>query len=149
MLLSYTIDRLSALYLICFGLGLVMSIGSLLLGGHSHDFSGSSEGGPHAHIPDHILHVHHSGSSQAEPHVPLFNMNTFLAFLLGFGAAGFSAQQLFIEIPLYQSIGIAVFIGIISASLIYFFLSKILIRGQSAYLKESDFDLCGVEGIVS
>lgn len=151
MLLSYTIDLLSAIYLICFGLGLVMSIGSLMLGGHSHDLSGSSAGGAHAHVHalHDIQHFDHTGSSQLENRVPFISMNTVLAFLLGFGAAGYSVQHLLINPTLILSLGIAIIVGLAFASLIYFFLNKILIRGQSAYLKECDFDLRGVEGVVS
>lgn len=148
MLLSYTVDLLSAIYLICFGIGLVISVASLLVGGQSHDYSGSSEVGPHGHII-HDIHHFHNGASQPEAHVPFLSMNTALAFLLGFGAGGYTIQQLFLKPALIFSLGIAVLVGLAFASLIYIFLSKILIPGQSAYLKESDFDLRGIEGIVS
>lgn len=147
MFFSYTVDFLSAIYLICFGIALVISVGSLLLGGHSHDYSGSSEVGSHGHVI-HDIH-HNTGTSQPETRVPFLSMNTVLAFLLGFGAGGYTVQQLFINPALIFSLGIAVFVGLAFASLIYFLLSKILIPGQSAYLKESDFDLRGIEGIVS
>lgn len=151
MLLSYTIDLLSAIYLICFGLGLVVSIGSLLLGGHSHDLSGSSTGGTHAHVHTlhDIQHLDHTGNSQLDNRVPFLSMNSALAFLLGFGAAGYTAQHLLLNPALFLSLGIAVLIGLAFASLIYYFLNNILIRGQSPYLKEADFDLRGIEGVVS
>lgn len=148
-MLSYTVDCLSAIYLICFGIGLVFSIGSLLIGGHSHDFSGSSSGGAHIHALHDIQHFDHTGSSQLDNRVPFLSMNTALAFLLGFGAAGYSVQHLLINPALILSLGIALLVGFAFASLIYFFLNKVLIRGQSAYLKECDFDLRGVEGVVS
>ena len=147
MLLSYTVDLLSAIYLICFGIGLVISVGSLLVGGQSH--SGSSEIGSHGHAIHDIQQVHNTGASQPETRDPFLSMNTVLAFLLGFGAGRYTIQQLFINPALIFSLGIALLVGLAFASLIYFFLSKVLISGQSAYLKESDFDLRGIEGIVS
>lgn len=152
MLLSYTVDILSAIYLICFGLGLVMSIGSLLLGGLGHDVSGSPDAGIHGaeiHIPHDLHNFHASEGLHTETRIPLLSMNTILAFLLGFGAAGFSSQQLLKASLHYLSLVIALPVGFVFASIIYLVLSKILMRGQSAYLNDIDFDLRGIEGSVS
>ena len=150
MFLSYTVDTLSAIYLICLGLGLVMSIGSLILGGHTHDASGNAD----VHLqgtdnPQGLQDSHGFDNSQTEAHVPFLSMNTILAFSLGFGAGGFASQQLFFSSLGFMSLTVAIPVGLIFSSSVYLVLSKILIRGQSAYMKESDFDLRGIEGTVS
>lgn len=149
MFLNMTVDAISAGYLICFGIGLLTVLGSFMLGFEAHGdggHSGSSHGSGHDGFGhDDGSHAHQSESQS----IPIFNLNTLLAFLLGFGAAGFIAQQSMTKPALWMTLPIAFFGGLVFSYLIYFVLVKILIRGQSAYLKASDFDLVGVEGVIS
>lgn len=162
MFLGSTVDMLSALFLICFGIGLVTSLGALLMGAHGHgDLShGALAHGDFSHAGGHGGHLPHGGDvshgvshgdlqAHGGEHLSYLNLNTILGFLLGFGAAGFVAKQLLPEILLIVIIGIAVFGGLAFAAVIYLLLTKVLLRGQSPYLKASDFNLVGMEGIIS
>lgn len=198
---SFTVDALSAFFLICFGIGLLTSLGALLLGarghgdagGHAGDFSPGAHGGGLSHAGFHSGDLAHpglsgtggvSGSTSAGgmPHsaaapaggvsshsagpvgqgthgspvqaegaqqVSVFNLNTFLGFLLGFGAAGFAVKQALAGIPLLLNLLVAALGGLVFAYIIYWVLAKILIKGQSEYLRVSDFNLIGMEGIIS
>ncbi|MHB1652645.1 MAG: NfeD family protein [Desulfitobacteriaceae bacterium] len=182
MLQGYTVDLLSAIFLICFGIGLLTSLGALLLGGHGDPGSGhggevshgalhggdpgqgavhSGGGGSGSGVPigtdgfapgsgSHAGSFHvDSSHAQGSQQVPILNLNTFLGFLLGFGAAGFVVKQVVDEISPLLNLLLASLGGLAFGYVIYLVLAKILVRGQSAYLRASDFSLIGMEGTVS
>ena len=106
-------------YLICFGVGLLLSVlsfaggfGHLHLGGHLHI--------GHLHIgPAHSAHAQANGVSP-------FNMFTAMAFLCWFGGAGYLLTHYrFFVVPVIFAL--AVGIGLAGAALIFAFLTKVLL----------------------
>src|SRR6476619_4375776 len=90
-------DNMSAFFLVCFFVGLLFTVASFVLG-LGHDASGANAG----HI-DHVPELAHPGQSSAGSSShdgaltpaaehggpPLFNVSTVMAFLTGFGGAGY------------------------------------------------------------
>jgi len=168
MQLGLTVDVTSAFFLICFLIGLLTSLGALLLGGHGQGDPGHGGTGDagHAHFGhagatgdhafanslDHGVDSGHGAPGQAPQSGRLalghfLNLNTILAFLLGFGAAGFIARQ-WVQalLPVFLA---AIAGGLVFGYLVHFILVKILLRKQSPYLQPADFDPRGVQATVN
>lgn len=150
---NYSFDILSTIFLICFGIGLLTIIGSLILGGGDGDLGGDSgidlgadSGGAMDGAPD------PSGQASASVHgsgLPIWNLNVILAFLIGFGAVGFIVKLAWGGIGPVFTLLLAIGGGIVLAWLVYSLLAKVLIKGQSMYLRAEDFDPVGAEGQIS
>ncbi len=122
-------------YLICFGVGLVLSILSFA-GGFSHLHLGHFHFGHHAHTG-------HAHSNAFSP----INMFTAMAFLCWFGGAGYLLTHYKLAIvPVIFAL--AVGIGLAGATLIFGFLTKVLLPRERTMLPE-DTEMCGVVAIVS
>lgn len=128
-ILNYTLDGVSAFFLICLGIGLFSSLGSLLLG--AHHFGGHADFG--------------HGNSE---NISVFNLNTIFASLIGFGAFGLVAKQATTFAIIFVLLA-AIIGGIVFGYTVYFVLAKILIKGQTDYLRSEDFNLVGIEGTVT
>ena len=122
-------------YLICFGVGLLLSVLSFA-GGFGHLHLGHLHAGHHAHAG----HAH--GNS-----VSPFNMFTAMAFLCWFGGAGYLLTHYkFAVVPVIFAL--AVGIGLAGAALIFGFLTKVLLPRERTMLPE-DTEMCGVLATVS
>lgn len=113
-------------YLICFAVGFIFSVLSYLLGTH------------HWHLPHgihiHTAHLHGGGhaaqqvsgnAAQGQAHFSPLNPAILSAFLAWFGAAGYLLVR-HSHVWYGIGLGIAVFSGLIGASIIYLFLSRVL-----------------------
>ncbi|MCX6620267.1 MAG: NfeD family protein [Acidobacteria bacterium] len=128
-------------YLICFVVGFMLSVLSLL-------------GGVHIHLPH--FHVHfggfghhgipHAGHGPAGP-VAYFNFGTVAAFLLWFGATGYLLQR-YSSIWTLLAFGVALLAGVVGAALVFLFRAKFLIR-PGEELDPADYQMQGVLGTVS
>lgn len=122
-------------YLICFGVGLVLSVLSFA-GGFGHLHLGHFRFGHHAHAP----HAQGNGISP-------FNMFTAMAFLCWFGGAGYLLTHYkFAIVPVIFAL--AVGIGLAGAAIIFGFLTKVLMPRERTLLPE-DTEMCGVVATVS
>jgi hypothetical protein len=122
-------------YLICFGVGLVLSVLSFA-GGLGHLHLG------HLHVGHHA----HAGHANADGISPL-NMFTAMAFLCWFGGGGYLLTHYKLAIvPVIFAL--AVGIGLAGAGLIFAFLTKILLPRERTMLPE-DTEMCGVVATVS
>jgi membrane protein implicated in regulation of membrane protease activity len=136
------------LYLICFVVGFLLSVLSFVFGNlhlhlpHIHLHFGHG----HVHVP-HAPHVPHGnagahGAGTAE--LPVINFGTITAFLAWFGGIGYLLTQ-------YSSwwatiaLLVAIFGGMIGASIVFFLVSKLLMKHDKA-LDQSDFEMVGVLG---
>ncbi len=129
-------------YLICFLLGLALSILSVLTGSaHLHL--------PHIHVPHvHVPHVHlngphlHAQAPEAEG-LPWVNFGTLTAFLAWFGGTGYLLERYY-AVWFLMALGIAVLSGLGGAAIVFWFLAK-LSAGEEE-LDPADYDMIGVLG---
>jgi membrane protein implicated in regulation of membrane protease activity len=127
-------------YLICFLLGLALSLLSVLTGSaHLHL--------PHVHVPH--VHVHapqvHASSAQAEG-VPWLNFGTMTAFLAWFGGTGYLLER-FYAVWFLVALAVAVLSGLGGAAIVFWFLAKL--AGDEQALDPADYDMIGVLGKLS
>jgi len=128
----------SDFYLICFLLGFLMSVISLLAG--AVDF----------HLPD--VHVHvdlsHVHADAGGAHGPSpFNLTTVAAFLAWFGGTGYLLMRYY-GVWHVVALGIAGLSGLGGAAVVFWFLAKVLISREEN-LNPADYDMIGVLGKVS
>jgi membrane protein implicated in regulation of membrane protease activity len=127
-------------YLLCFFLGFVLSLLSLLGSLHVHlphfDFH---IGGDHGHAP----HTHGGHMDEASR----INFGTVSAFLAWFGGTGYVLAR-FSSFWFLLALGLACASGLVGAAIVFFFLAKVLIR-KDEELNPADYDMIGVLGTVT
>ena len=134
-------------YLICFLLGLALSLLSVLTGSaHLHL--------PHVHVPGlhiphvpgaHVPHVHAPETAEAEG-VPWLNFGTMTAFLAWFGGTGYLLER-FYAVWFVVALAIAMLSGLGGAAIVFWFLSKL--ASDDAALDPADYEMVGVLGKLS
>jgi len=161
----------SDFYLICFAVGFCFSFFSFVFGGwrfghlhvphlHHHPFGhihlhvGHA---PVAHGPiaagDATAHAGAAAQSGGEAHaargasVSPFNPPSIAAFLAWFGGTGYLLTR-FSALWVGMALVLAVVAGLIGGSIIFLFLTKILMSDQE-YLDPADFEMVGVLGKLS
>ena len=129
----------SDFYLICFALGFVLSLLSLLGSAHLHL--------PHIHFHIGAGHAHapHTGGGVGE--VSPINFGTIAAFLAWFGGAGYLLTR-FYSFWFLIAFGLACLSGLAGAAIVFFFLAKVLIQ-KDEELNPADYDMVGVLGTVT
>jgi membrane protein implicated in regulation of membrane protease activity len=141
-------DGLAAFYLVCFGLGLVMVLLSVLTGiGHTSLHVGHF----HVHLPGHGHaaarvgggHVTSSGAEFVSP----FNAMSLLVFLTWFGGAGYLLHGPLGGWGRISLLGAAL-AGLLAAAAVFQFLARVL-APQSKPLDPADYVLEGQVGTVS
>jgi len=130
-------------YLICFLLGLALSLLSVLTGSaHLH-----LPPLPHVHV--HVPHVHvpHAdvGGAEAEG-VPWLNFGTLTAFLAWFGGTGYLLER-FYAVWFLVALAIAILSGLGGAAIVFWFLAKL--ASDDVALDPADYDMIGVLGKLS
>src|ERR1700753_3582603 len=124
----------NAIYLTCFGVGLLLSVVSFFGGMHLH-FG-------HVHLNHHGLKPHSKGTG-----VSPLNGFTLVAFLCWFGGAGYLLHR-----GNVFSLGLvllfAVLSGIAGAALVFWFLAFVLMPGERT-LESSDTEMTGVIGTLN
>jgi membrane protein implicated in regulation of membrane protease activity len=144
-------------YMFCFLVGLFWSIASLLLGHLHFPFHSPAPHGhdilpAHAHV--HSGHGHPHGGANADSASPSrgntvspLNFGTFAIFLAWFGGVGFLLTA-YSSLWFIWGLGLAVASGIAGASILFWFLTKILLA-QEKELDPADYEMVGVLGHVS
>lgn len=149
-------------YLVCFLVGFLLSLMSLLLGslhtsfhlshagGHGlHLHFGDAGGHLAAHLPGHGAHVgghaggvpQHAGDAALSP----INFGTIAAFLAWFGGSGYLLTR-YSTFWLLTGFGLAVLFGFVGASVVFAFLLKLASREEN--LDPLDYEMVGVLGHV-
>src|ERR1700691_694054 len=123
-------------YLICFLLGLALSLLSVLTGSaHLHL--------PHVHLPHvHVPHVH---AGEAEG-VPWLNFGTMTAFLAWFGGTGYLLER-FYAVWFLVALAIALLSGLGGAAIVFWCLAKLASDDEG--LDPADYEMIGVLGKLS
>jgi membrane protein implicated in regulation of membrane protease activity len=126
-------------YLICFVVGLLFSLVSVLAGGSRW----------HLHLPHFHTHVHAGagGAAHTGAHVSPLSFVTLTAFLAWFGGAGYLLTR-YSGLWFFMAMGLAVVCGLAGAAIIFFFLTRVLISHQEV-MDAADYDMVGVLGSVS
>jgi hypothetical protein len=125
-------------YLICFGVGLVMTVVSFAGGGVHHSLHFG-----HWHFGLHHAHHGHAGSHG----VSFLNGFTVTAFLCWFGGAGYLLER-YGRLVAPVILGLALLTGLAGASLIFLFLARVLAPHDRALTPE-DTEMTGVIARVS
>jgi membrane protein implicated in regulation of membrane protease activity len=129
-------------YLICFLLGLALSLLSVLTGSaHLHL--------PHIHVPHvHVLHMHvpHVDAGGEAEGIPWLNFGTMTAFLAWFGGTGYLLER-FYAVWFLVALAIALLSGLGGAAIVFWFLAKLASDDQG--LDPADYDMIGVLGKLS
>jgi membrane protein implicated in regulation of membrane protease activity len=125
-------------YLICFLLGLALSLLSVLTGSsHLHL--------PHVHVPHVHVHVPHATGAPAEG-VPWLNFGTMTAFLAWFGGTGYLLERYY-AVWFLVALAIALLSGLGGAAVVFWFLAKL--ASDDKALDPADYDMIGVLGKLS
>ncbi|MHB8652355.1 MAG: hypothetical protein ACYDA9_00595 [Terriglobia bacterium] len=131
-------------YLICFVVGFVFSVVSLVASsGKIHlPHGGLHHGGTgHAHGMARGLARMHSSQ------VSFFNFFTLMAFLAWFGGTGYLLTQ-YSDLWFLLALGVASLSGLGGASIVFLFLAKVLLAHETI-LDPADFEMTGVLGKVN
>ncbi len=128
----------SEFYLLCFFVGFLFSLVSMVSGHvHLHFHHG---GGGHAHKGG---HRHSNGGGEVSP----FNFGTGAAFLAWFGGAGYLATAYY-RTWVGTALIIALLSGLAGASIVFWFLAKVLM-GREEHLDPANYEMVGVLGTTS
>ena len=123
----------SDFYLVCFMIGFGLSALALVAGStHLHL--------PHLHV-HHGIHMPHGGNGS---NLPWLNFGTIAAFLAWFGGTGYLLEH-YSHVWIVAVLGIAVLSGLAAASVVFWFLAKVLMAREAA-LDPADYDMVGVLG---
>lgn len=138
-------------YLICFLVGLALSVLSLLAGiGKIHLFSRWHIPGTSAHHVPSGVHSHTGAGRlpvRGAQHVSFFNFSSIMAFLAWFGGTGYLLTR-YSGLSVVLAFGVAMASGLVAAAIVSVFLIKVLLAHDST-LDPADFDLVGVLGTVN
>jgi membrane protein implicated in regulation of membrane protease activity len=144
-------------YLICFGVGFLLSAVSFFAGGLHWHLPHFPDGGAHVgggdvgagHAP-----VAHGGAGDGTPAhtghdapVSPFNFITLTAFLAWFGGTGFLITR-FSSIWFALGLLIAMGAGLFGAAIIFLFLTRVLISHEEN-MDSADYEMVGVLGRIS
>jgi membrane protein implicated in regulation of membrane protease activity len=132
-------------YLICFLLGLALSLLSVLTGSahlHLPHLHVHLPGAPHVHVP----HMHIGARGTQAEGVPWLNFGTLTVFLAWFGGTGYLLER-FYAVWFLVALAIAVLSGLGGAAIVFWFLAK-LASGEET-LDPADYEMVGVLGKLS
>ncbi len=123
----------NAIYLTCFGIGLVLTFATFFLGGL------------HLHIGH--LHVGGHGAAKGRGNLSPLNGFTLMAFLCWFGGAGYLLHRGNV-FGVVAVLLLAVLSGLSGAALVFWFLAGVLMPGERT-LEAVDTEMTGVIGTLS
>jgi membrane protein implicated in regulation of membrane protease activity len=126
------------LYLVCFLVGLGLSVVAVLAGSFDLHL-------PHMHVHGGFDLPHEGGLHVGD--LPWFNFGTIAGFLAWFGGTGYLLQHVY-GVWFVAAFGIAVVSGLGGASVVFWFVAKVLM-GREAPLDPADYDMVGVLGHLS
>ncbi len=141
-------------YLVCFLVGLLLSVLSLLLGQLDLNFHADVHGDlPHIHLGNggHDLGGHgggeggHGAAHGLQAHVSPFNFATVAAFLAWFGGAGYLFTR-YSTFWAFTALGLAIAFGLAGGAVVFWFLAKLMSREEN--LDPADYEMVGALGRV-
>ena len=131
------------LYLICFVVGFLLSVLSFVFGNlHLHLPHFHFHLGHAPHVP-HVPGAPHAGGIPAAE-LPVINFGTITAFLAWFGGIGYLLTEYSSWLATI-SLLVAIFGGMIGAAIVFFMVSKLLMKHDKP-LDPADYEMVGVLG---
>ncbi len=127
------------LYLVCFLIGLGLSVVALLAGSIDLHL-------PHMHF-DQGFHIAHDAGGGFSGDLPWFNFGTLAGFLAWFGGTGYLLQHVY-GVWFVAAFGVALLSGLGGACVVFWFVAKVLM-GREAPLNAADYEMVGVLGRLS
>lgn len=124
----------AAFYLVCFLVGLMLSIFSVVSG---------SVHMPHGHF--HFGHAGHGGAPGGG--ISYFNFGTVMAFLAWFGGAGYLLTVHERSLGLWI-LALATMAGLAGGSIVFWFMAKVLMK-ESGEMDPADYEKIGVLGQIT
>lgn len=148
---AFLVVHWPTVYLVCFLVGLILSVLSLLLGAfHLHlphvHFHGHVGHGMHLHAP----HVHAgapAGGGSVGPEVSPFNFATLMAFLTWFGGVGYLMTSVY-HLWYLAALAVAVAAGFIGASVVFWYFVKVMLKHDHT-MDPADFRIVGAVGKIT
>jgi membrane protein implicated in regulation of membrane protease activity len=137
---------MEAVFLVCFLVGLSMTVISLVLGmGH---LGGMHIGHGGHEIGHGDLHAH--GSTTDTPSIAggFLNLTTVMTFVTWFGGVGYLLAR-YTVVGGVASLIIASVSGIGGATIVALFITRVLEKGQTPQLREGDYEMSGTVARVS
>jgi len=132
-------------YLICFIVGLLLSVVSFVVGDLHF----------HVHLPFHwelpYLHLgsvdaphvpHGAGSLQGMEGLPAINFGTITTFLAWFGGIGYLLTR-HSHLYAFAALAIAILGGLVGAAIVFLMITRVLLRYEADYVPE-DSDMVGL-----
>jgi len=131
-------------YLVCFLIGVTLSVLSFLTGSFHL---------PHAHFHVHVPHggahaaggAHGAGSSGSE--MPFLNFGTITAFLAWFGGTGYLLTR-YSSLVVAGVLTLAIIAGLAGSTIVFWFVAKILLK-HDRELDPADYERVGVLARIS
>jgi membrane protein implicated in regulation of membrane protease activity len=139
----------SDIYLLCFFVGFIFSLVSML-SGHVHlhfHHGGGGHGGGHVHGGGHGHGHGHGSHGHGKSDISPFNIGTGAAFLAWFGGAGYLATNYY-RTWFGTALAIALVSGLAGGSIVFWFLAKVLM-GREEHLDPANYEMVGVLGTIS
>ncbi len=141
-------------FLVCFLVGLGLSVFSLLAGAlHIHLPKSFGHIG-HTHLPHvgHTPHVPHAPAgvhtgTSAGPEVSPLNFATVMAFVTWFGGVGYLMTSVY-KLWFLAALVVATLAGFVGSSIVFWFFLKVLIAHDHT-MNPADFHVVGVIGTIS
>jgi membrane protein implicated in regulation of membrane protease activity len=139
-------------YLLCFWLGFIFSVVSMLSGhidlhfDHGH-FHVGGDGGHGIHAGNGADAAGHHAAGHTEADISPFNAATIAAFLAWFGGTGYLASHYY-RGWLFAGLAVSTVSGLAGAAIVFWFLAKVLMR-EPEHLDPSRYDMIGVLGSVT
>jgi len=128
-------------YLVCFLVGVTLSMLSFLSGSfHLPHF--------HVHVPHAHVHLPHGGAHAGTgSEMPFLNFGTISAFLAWFGGAGYLLTR-YSSLVVAGVLTLSVVAGLVGATIVFWFVAKLLLK-HDRELDPADYDRVGVLARIS
>jgi len=121
------------LYLICFLVGLMLTVASLVFGS--------------LHIHLHVPHGFHFSAQRGSHSHSAFNLSSIMMFLTWFGGTGYVMTR-YRSATAGVALTAAVVVGFAGGALMYLYMARVFIANERPLL-EADYDMTGVLGHIS
>jgi membrane protein implicated in regulation of membrane protease activity len=137
--------NMETVYLVCFGVGLALSLVFALTGAMHIHLPGKAFAHGHVHV--HVHHGAHASRVGARSDVSPFNLFSAMAFLAWFGGAGYLLTRYSSFVGL-TALLLAMLSGVAGAAIVFWFFAKVMLTKERV-LEDADFEMVGVIGHVS